>query len=72
MWQDAKEHAPSKRDPILVRSAACVSVAVWSDKYKGWVAQADGFNAHNHLGDVIVIDKPDYWAHIPVVRPEWQ
>lgn len=57
-------NAPKDR-AILVRSAACVSVALWSDEWHGWVAHADGHDARDARGDVVVIDAPDYWCEIP-------
>lgn len=70
MWIDAKERPPSKSDPIVIRKDACVSVGMWSDEWHGWVTQADGFNARNHLDEVIVIDKPDYWFRVPDLELE--
>lgn len=57
-----------KDRPVFLRSAACVSVGVWSDEWQGWVAHADGFSARDHHGDIIVIASPDYWAEIPDVE----
>ena len=67
----AWKHGPAPKDrPIFVRSAACVSVATWSDKWSGWLAHADGFDARDKNGDFIVIDAPDYWCDIPDVSTE--
>jgi hypothetical protein len=63
MWK-AGDTAP-KDCAVLVRSAACVSVAVWSEEWKGWVAHADGFDARDPHGDIVVICAPDYWCEIP-------
>ena len=63
MWQTGTS-APKDR-AVLVRSAACVSVALWSDEWAGWVAHADGFDARDHHGEMIVIGSPDYWCEIP-------
>lgn len=64
-WRSSQ--APKDR-PVFLRSAACVSVGVWSDEWQGWVAHADGFNARDQNGDTIVISKPDYWCEIPDVE----
>ena len=64
MW---KAGTPPRDRPVLVRSGACVSVAVFDDKWAGWVAHADGFDARDQHGEIIVIGAPDYWCEIPAL-----
>ena len=70
MWIDARDEQPPKRDPIVIRTDACLTVAIWRDEWSGWVAMADGFDAHDSKGDVIVIDKPHYWFRVPDLEAE--
>lgn len=69
LWRN--DDPPRDSTPILIRSAACVSVATYSDAWNGWVAQADGHDARDANGDVIVIDRPDWWAPIEAIRFEF-
>ncbi len=64
MWRTG-ESCPKDGTPVFVRSAACASVAAYSDEWHGWVVHADGFDARDHRGDLVVIDRPEWWMPIP-------
>lgn len=60
------ETTPKDR-PVLMAMDACRSVGMWRDEWRGWVVCADGFDARDHHGEVIVVDRPQFWCEIPDV-----
>ena len=56
-----------KDRPVLIAIDACRCGRIWRDEWKGWVICADGFDARDHHGEIIVVDAPDYWCDIPDV-----
>jgi hypothetical protein len=64
MWKPG-ETCPRDSTPVFIRVDACVSVAVYSEAWHGWVALADGHDARDARGDLIVIDKPHRWMPVP-------
>lgn len=38
-----------------------MSLAVWSDDWRGWLCRAGGFDARDHNGDYVVLEKIDLW-----------
>jgi hypothetical protein len=59
-WQPG-ETAPKDGRPLLVRKDACMSLAVWSDFWRGWLCHADGFDARDPNGEHVVIDRIEWW-----------
>lgn len=55
------DDAPRDGRALLIKAAACMSVAVWSDEWKGWLCHADGFDARDHHGEHIVVAEIDAW-----------
>jgi len=53
--------APRDGRPLLVRQDATLSLAVWSDDWRGWLCHSGGLDARDHNGDHIVIEKIDWW-----------
>ncbi len=66
-WLDGST-APTDGTPIFLRVNACVSIGVYSEAWCGWVAHADGHDARDARGDLIVINSPHYWMPIPDVQ----